>query len=141
MKDEKKETAPRGHGPGPVEKPKDFKTAITKLFHHLKPWRTLIYISLILAAVGSILSFVAPNRLSDLTNEIQKGIVVNTDNLSLITEHITEPLKDENVKERNRKEICFICNKPVFLRTGSGFYKARGAWRVADLVRRECDEL
>ena len=99
MKDEKKETAPRGHGPGPVEKPKDFKTAITKLFHHLKPWRTLIYISLILAAVGSILSLVAPNRLSDLTNEIQKGIVVNTDNLSLITEHITEPLKDENVKE------------------------------------------
>ena len=64
-----------GHGPGAGEKAKDFKSAIKRLFSELKGLKTLILIALILAALSSVLSIFAPNRLSNLTDEIQKGIM------------------------------------------------------------------
>ena len=72
------------------EKPKNFKNAIKRLFSELKNFRILIFISLILAVLGSILSIVAPNRLADLTDEISKGIIVKTDNLEELTKNITK---------------------------------------------------
>ncbi len=64
-----------GMGHGPVEKAKDFKGAIKRLFSELKKFRLLIIIALILAALGAILSISAPDRLSELTDEISKGIM------------------------------------------------------------------
>ena len=72
---------PMGMGGGPGEKANDFKSAIKRLFSELKPYKILITISLILAVLSSILSIVAPNKLSDLTDEISSGLVVNKDNL------------------------------------------------------------
>mgnify|MGYP003370765661 CR=1 FL=1 len=57
------------------EKAKDFKGAIKRLFHELKDFRILIIIAFILAILGSVLSIIAPNQLSNLTDEIQKGLV------------------------------------------------------------------
>ena len=60
---------------GAPEKAKDFKGAMKRLFSELNKFKVAITISLILAAGGSILSISAPNRLSMLTDEIQKGIM------------------------------------------------------------------
>ena len=89
-----------GHGPGAVEKPKDFKTSISKLFKSLGSFKIFILIALILAMGGAILSLSAPNKLSDLTDEIQKGIVLNTSNLKKLTNDITDELKSDDLKNR-----------------------------------------
>ena len=59
----------------PAEKAKDFKGAMKRLFSELKNYKILITISLILAILGSILSIIAPNRLSKLTDTIAAGLV------------------------------------------------------------------
>lgn len=97
--------APRGMGGpgmrgGTGEKAKDFKGAIKRLFKELKTFRILIIIALILAASGSILALVAPNRLSELTDTISEGLVVNKDNLEILSKTITENLTEEAIKEK-----------------------------------------
>ena len=67
---------PRGRGV-PGEKPKNFKNAVKRLILELDKFRVLILVSLILAVIGAILSILAPDRLSDLTDEIQKGLFVS----------------------------------------------------------------
>lgn len=89
-----------GHGPGTIEKPKDFKKSISKLFKSLGSFKIFILVALILAMGGAILSLSAPNKLSDLTDEIQKGIVLNTSNLKRLTNDITDELKSDDLKNR-----------------------------------------
>ena len=87
MSQEKTTTTPKAHGPmrGPgvnsQEKAKDFKKAIKRLLKEINDFKVLIIVSLVLAIMGAILSILAPNRLSDLTDEISNGLVVNTENL------------------------------------------------------------
>ncbi len=69
---------------GPAEKPKNFKVAVSRLFKELSHFKVLIVISLILAIAGSVLSIMAPDKLKDLANEIQKGIVINQDNFKIV---------------------------------------------------------
>ena len=91
---------PMGHGPGmggPAEKAKDFKGAIKRLFKELKPFMLLIVIALILAIAGAILSISAPNRLSKLTDEISKGLVVNTNNSKELSEKMTENFAEGHI--------------------------------------------
>ena len=64
-----------GRGSGPTEKPKNFKNTIKRLFKELSSFRVLIIIALILALSSSIISIMAPDKLKDLTNEIQKGLM------------------------------------------------------------------
>ena len=91
---------PRKNGPGKVvEKPKDFKSAVERLLKELSNQKKLLIISCILAMLGSILSIIAPNRLSKLTDEITKGLIVNQKNMTNITKEITKNLKPNKVKE------------------------------------------
>ncbi len=92
---------PMGHGPGAGagEKAKDFKSAISRLFRELKSFRVLIAIALVLAVAGSILSILAPNKLSDLTDEIQKGLVVDSKNLEKLTKETTKSLNKDNLSK------------------------------------------
>lgn len=69
----------RGPGAGAGEKAKDFKSAIKRLFKELRNFKILIIVALILAILSSILSIFAPNKLSDLTDEIQKGLILAMD--------------------------------------------------------------
>ena len=71
-------------GRGVPEKAKDFKASMKRLFSELRSFKVLIILSLILAIGGAVLSIMAPDRLKDLTNEIQTGISVKTDNFGII---------------------------------------------------------
>ncbi len=70
-----------------VEKPKNLKLALKKLFHYMKKYVPLIIIALILAIFSSILVIIGPNKLSDLTNEISNGIMskINIDAVKSIS--------------------------------------------------------
>ena len=85
----------RGHGPMRVsEKSKDFMGSIKKLMKSLSSFKVLIFIALVLAALSSILSLIAPNKLSDLTDEITKGITINTSNMKELEEDLTKNISD-----------------------------------------------
>lgn len=90
---------PRPHGNNNIEKAKNFKGAIKRLFIEWAGFRKLIVIALVLAAAGAILTILTPNILSDLTDEISKGLVVNSNNLEKVTVEITNniTLKDISI--------------------------------------------
>ena len=79
------------HGPrgkmGP-EKSKDFFGSIKRLFTELNKYSLLIFISLLLAGVSSILAIVSPGKLSDLADLITKGITPNSENAKLVMKNI-----------------------------------------------------
>ena len=79
------------------EKAKDFKGSIVRLVKELKNYKILIFISLTLAALGSIISIFTPNILSDMTNKISEGIIINKDNLNQITEEIKANVSEEKL--------------------------------------------
>lgn len=61
------------------EKPKDLKLAVKKLIKYLNKFIPLIIIALVLAILSSVFSIIGPNKLSDLTDEITKGIMTGID--------------------------------------------------------------
>lgn len=89
---------PRPGGPrGQInEKSKDFKGSINRLFGSLKKWHLLLGISVFLAMVSAILALITPNKLSDLTDTITKGISPKTDKLAEITDKISENMNNQN---------------------------------------------
>lgn len=62
---------------GTPEKSKDFMGSMKKLLQNLKPWHVLLTLGLVLAFISAILSLVAPDHLSDLTDTITSGIKPN----------------------------------------------------------------
>ena len=90
MRNEEKTPKKRPMGPPgtPGEKPKNLKSAISRLIKELKDFKVLIILSLILAIAGAILSISAPNKISDLTDEISKGLVIDTKNMEEITNKV-----------------------------------------------------
>ena len=95
MNNEEKNTKEERQHHGPpgmrraAEKPKDLKKAIKRLVQGLKNFKLLILTSLILAALSAILAIFSPNIIKDLTDEISKGLVINSKNLELVTKEIT----------------------------------------------------
>ena len=90
------------HGPGggpTYEKARDFKGAIKRLFTELNTYKTLIIIAFTLAILDSILSILATDRLSDLTDEISKGLVINQDNMEALNKKVNENLNEDKLKE------------------------------------------
>ncbi len=53
-----------------------------------------IIVALILSVLSSVLSIIGPNKLSDLTDEISKGLGINTKNMELITNDIQKDFKN-----------------------------------------------
>ena len=80
-------------------KAKDFKGAIKRLLKELSGFKKLVIISLVLAALGAILTIVTPNILSDLTDEISKGLVLNKDNFEKLTKEVTSSLNEESISK------------------------------------------
>ena len=70
---------PMGRGMAAGEKAKDFKEAVRRLIKELGKFKILIIISLIFAIIGAILSISAPDQLSKMTDEIQKGLMAEMD--------------------------------------------------------------
>ncbi len=86
-----------------MEKSKDFKSAIKNLFEHLKPWHALLTISLTLAMLSAILSLIAPNKLSDITNEITKGLVPKFNE-----ETVKDIMADSNISEEDKGKLMYL---------------------------------
>ncbi len=93
-------TSKKGPIPGPntdSEKAKNFKSAIMRLLKELKGFQILITVSLVLAALGAVLSILAPDHLKNLTDEIQNGLIVNKKNMEVVTEKIMSNLEEEKI--------------------------------------------
>ena len=121
MKEENNNTTPRrekGHGPN-FEKPKNFKQAISRLFKSLSSFKVFIFFSLVLAMAGAILSLVSPNKLSDLTDEIQKGIVLNTKNFKILTKDITDELSSDEFKNKMNDILSIKMDQNTILKINS----------------------
>ena len=60
-------------------KAKNFKKAMRDLVAYCKPYIAMIVIAFILAIAGTVLSLIGPNKLSEMTDIIQKGVFANID--------------------------------------------------------------
>ena len=89
-----------GPNHGKQEKSKDFFGSMKRLIKELKNFTVMIIISLVLAAGGSILSIYAPDQLSNLTDEISNGLVVNQDAMQEITETITSSFSEDEMTSK-----------------------------------------
>lgn len=85
------------------EQAKDFKGAIKKLVHYLNHFHKLLIIAFVLAAISSILSIIAPDRLSDMTDLISNGL---TPNISENT--VNEIMYDANIPTEDKMEFVTI---------------------------------
>ena len=87
----------KGPGAKGDEKAKNFKSAIVRLIKELKSFKVLIIISLVLAGLGSVLSIMTPDKLSEMTDEISKGLVINKTNFEDLVEMTTNSLNEEEM--------------------------------------------
>ena len=78
----------RPGGPRVAEKPKNLFQTLKRIISSLNKWSYIMGLALILAMTSAILSLIAPNKLSDLADEIQKGIVPKTEKIEVITKEI-----------------------------------------------------
>ena len=79
------------------EKSKDFKGSMLRLLKNLRPWRIALLFALTLAMISAILALISPNKLSDLTNEINDGLIPNMNK-----ETIAEIMSDENISMEDK---------------------------------------
>lgn len=83
-----------------IEKSKDFNGSIKKVFLSLKPWYIVITISIILAMSSAIISLIAPNKLSDLTNYVTEGLQPNINENT-----ISDIMKDNSINAKDMMEF------------------------------------
>ena len=93
----RRHSAPPGRGMNPGEKPKNFATAITRLTNSLGKFKVSILISLILAGLSAVLALSSPNILKNLTKEISKGLVINTDGSDKLQEDLLSNIDKEKL--------------------------------------------
>ena len=102
-------------GRGVAEKPKDFKSAIKRLFIELNSFRIMIFVALLLAGLGAVLSILAPNRLSKITDKISDGLVVNQKNIKKLTTNITKQFSEDNMKDKMSKILKVDISKETIM--------------------------
>ena len=72
-------------GPGPVEKPKNFKASVFKMIKFMKPYIPSLIIALFMSVIASVISIIGPDKLREITNEITANFIVGI-NLQKITD-------------------------------------------------------
>ncbi|MGO4936153.1 ABC transporter ATP-binding protein [Fundicoccus sp. Sow4_H7] len=83
--EEQKRPAGGGMGPGPgglgrsFEKPRDFKGSWLKLFQFVKEYWVAMGVALVGAIIGTVLTLIGPDKLSDLTDTITAGFLGQID--------------------------------------------------------------
>ena len=91
---------PGGPGRGVPEKSKDFKGSMIRLFENLKPWKYVIGLALVLALVSAILSLIAPDKLSNLTDTVTAGITPNVEKLQEIGAMVSQNMNSEDMQTK-----------------------------------------
>ena len=89
--------ARHGNVRGKIEKPKDLKSSIKRLTKELKDFKLLIGLSIVLAILGSILTIITPNKLSDMVDEISLGIRPRVENIEPIAKNIQKGMKNRGL--------------------------------------------
>lgn len=89
--------ARHGNVRGKIEKPKDLKSSIKRLTKELKDFKLLIGLSIVLAILGSILTIITPNKLSDIVDEISLGIRPRVENIEPIAQNIQKGMKNRGL--------------------------------------------
>ena len=89
-----KRKSPNRNNKMQFDKAKDFKKSIKRNLKELKPFKVLVIISLILSALGSVLSLFAPDKLKELTDTITEGLIVNQENIKALNEKIATNYKN-----------------------------------------------
>ena len=89
--------ARHGNARGKIEKPKDLKSSIKRLTKELKDFKLLIGLSIVLAILGSILTIITPNKLSDMVDEISLGIRPRVENIEPIAKNIQKGMKNRKL--------------------------------------------
>ena len=99
---------PRHGGPmGRVpEKSKNFMASMKRLINNLKKWHILMVLAFFLAIVSSILSLVAPNKLSSLTDEITLGIQPN-----ISEEKIQSIMSNSDISNEDKTEFMTLMSE------------------------------
>lgn len=92
-----------GKGGQSFEQAKDFRGAMKKLVHYLNRFHKLLVIAFVLAAVSAVLSIIAPDRLSDMTDLISDGLVPNISEST-----VTEIMSDPNISNEDKMEFASI---------------------------------
>lgn len=67
------------HGGRVVEKPKEFKKTWAKLINYSKAYIPFVIIAFIFAIAGAIFTIIGPDKLSEITDVIAKGIITGID--------------------------------------------------------------
>lgn len=75
------------------DKAKDFKSALKRLLKEMSNYKIVIFIAISLAILSSVISIIAPKRLSKLTDEISSGLMIDQ---VKITEIATEIINNQN---------------------------------------------
>ena len=111
---------PMGGNKGPnFEQAKDFRGAMKKLIHYLNKFHKLIIIAFILAAVSSILSIIAPDKLSDMADTISNGLIPN------INEQTVENIMVSNeISQNDKNEFIEIMSNISENSTSTEIFKA-----------------
>lgn len=80
------------------EKPQNIMSTLLRLLKELKSFKTIIIISIVLSVLSTILTIFCPNKIADLTDEIRKGLTVNTTVLKELVSKVTYNMEN-NIKE------------------------------------------
>ena len=86
-----------GGGRQVAEKPKNFFQSLKRIILILNKWNYIMALALALAITSAIFSIIAPNKLSDLADEIQKGLVPKTEKIELITKEISNSFTQDEI--------------------------------------------
>ncbi len=83
------------------DKPQNVLKTLLRLLKELKPFKTIIIISIIVSVLSTILTIFCPNKIADLTDEIRKGLTVDTTTLKEIVSKVTYNLENNIIEDIN----------------------------------------
>ena len=110
-----------GGGRPVAEKPKNFFQSLKRIISVLNKWNYIMALALALAITSAIFSIIAPNKLSDLADESQKGLIPKTEKIELITKEISNSFTEEelinNITKINSNETISQEDKQLFNET------------------------
>ena len=112
---------PGGGGRPVAEKPKNFFQSLKRIVSNLNKWSYILALALLLAMFSAILSIIAPDKLSNLADEVQKGLIPKTEKIEVIVKEINKSFTEDNlmskVEEINASEELSQSDRITFYNT------------------------
>ena len=112
---------PGGGGRPVAEKPKNFFQSLKRIVSNLNKWSYIMALALLLAMFSAILSIIAPDKLSNLADEVQKGLIPKTEKIEVIVKEINKSFTEDNlmskVEEINASEELSQSDRITFYNT------------------------